>query len=113
MAQDFRPEDIATVQRALVSVDFVLLLAACLLSLFALPRLALFAATLRARIPLRARTLALSFALAVALFGASALCFRWLSAEQFPTQTAETLTLPFAERPAVAASDTAATRPAA
>ena len=69
MTQDFRPEDIATVQRALVSVDFVLLLAACLLSLFALRRLAPFAAALRARIPLRARTLALSFALALALFG--------------------------------------------
>ncbi|HEY0466764.1 MAG TPA: LTA synthase family protein [Polyangiaceae bacterium] len=87
-------------QRALVSLDLVLLLAACVLSLFALRRLAPFGEALRARIPLRARAAALAGALSLGLLGASALCFHWLAEAHFPAQVAETLTLtlPFAER---------------
>ncbi|HEY3252376.1 MAG TPA: hypothetical protein VGJ91_00425, partial [Polyangiaceae bacterium] len=98
MIQDFRPEDVAAVQRALVSFDLVLVLAAGLLSLFALRRWAPFGEALRARIPIRARTAVLASALTLGLLGASALCFRWLAGENFPTQTAETLTPGFAPR---------------
>ena len=98
MIQDFRPEDVAAIQRALVSFDLVLLLTAALLSLFALRRLAPLSETLQARIPLRARKPVLAGALVLALFGASALCFHWLADKHFPAQTAETLTLAFAER---------------
>ena len=98
MTQDFRPEDLELVQRALVSFDFVLLIAACLLSLFALRRWAPLGKALRARVPVRGRTLVLAVALALGLFGASALCFHWLSDQHFPAQTAETLKLEFAER---------------
>ncbi|MEI9952367.1 MAG: LTA synthase family protein [Pseudomonadota bacterium] len=98
MTQDFRPEDVAAVQRALVSFDLVLLLAAGLLSLFALRRLTPIGAALRARIPIRARTAVLAGSLALGLLGASALCFHWLAEEHFPVRTAETLTLEFAPR---------------
>jgi phosphoglycerol transferase MdoB-like AlkP superfamily enzyme len=60
--------------------------------------LAPFGQALRARLPVRARTAALSGVLLLALLAASALCFHWLSAKHFPTDTAETLTLQFAER---------------
>jgi hypothetical protein len=96
MNQDFRPEDIATVQRALVSVDLVLLLAACALSLFA--RLPSAPPASRTGSSSRTRTLVSIGASALGLLGASALCFQWLTSKHFPTQTAETLTLEFAQR---------------
>jgi phosphoglycerol transferase MdoB-like AlkP superfamily enzyme len=98
MMQDLRPEDVAAIQRALVSFDLVLLLAAALLALFARRNWAPLRESLQAQIPLRARKAALLGASALALLGASALCFHWLTDKQFPTQTAETLTLAFAER---------------
>ncbi|HYQ29003.1 MAG TPA: sulfatase-like hydrolase/transferase, partial [Polyangiaceae bacterium] len=100
MTQDFRPEDIATVQRALVSLDLALLFAACLLSLFALRRLAPYAPygeALRARTASRAGRALWAVALGIGLCAASALCFRWLTSEHFPAR-AETLTLAFAHR---------------
>src|SRR6478609_4305616 len=97
MNRDFRPEDIAAAQRALVSLDFALLVAACLLSLFALRRFAPLAESLRARIPSRARTAVWSVASVLGLLAVSAVCFHWLSDEHFPLQ-AETLALPFAQR---------------
>ena len=93
MTQDFSPEDVAFVQRALVSIDLVLLLAAGLLSLFALRRLAPFGEALRARIPPRARTAVLAAASLLALAAASALCVLWLGSQSFPARLAETLTL--------------------
>jgi len=98
MTQDFRPEDIATVQRALVSLDLVLLLAAGLLSLSALRRLASGVDATQARGSSRARTLALVGAWALGVLGASAACFHWLEGQHFPAQTAETLKLEFAQR---------------
>src|SRR6478609_4163257 len=93
MTQDFSPEDVAFVQRALVSIDLVLLLAAGLLSLFALRRLAPFGEALRARIPPRARTAVLAAASLLALAAASALGVLWLGSQSFPARLAETLTL--------------------
>ncbi|HKO49419.1 MAG TPA: LTA synthase family protein [Polyangiaceae bacterium] len=98
MPQDFRPEDIATVQRALVSLVVALLLAAGLLSLFALRHLASFSAALRTLIPQRVRTPLLAVLLVLGIFAASVACFRWLTERNFPTRTAETLTLEFAQR---------------
>ncbi len=98
MTQEFSPDDVAAVQRALVSFDFVLLLAAGLLSLFALRRLAPYREALWVRIPIPARTAVAAGALALGLLGASALCFHWLADKHFPAQTAETLTLDFAQR---------------
>jgi len=98
MTQDLRPEDVALVQRALVSLDLVLLLAAFALSLFAPRRAGASAEVARARGPRRTRTVLLALLLGVGLSVASALCFRWLTAQHFPTQTADTLTLEFAQR---------------
>jgi len=97
MTQDFRPEDIATVQRALISLDAVLLLAACLLSLLAWLRWAPAGPVAQARVVSRGRTLAVAGAWALGLGGASAACFRWLGSQHFP-QNVETLTLEFAQR---------------
>ena len=98
MTQDFSPEDVAFVQRALISFDLVLLLAAGLLSLFTLRRLAPFGEAVRARFPLRGRPAAITAALLLGIVGLSALCFRWLAGMHFPAQTAETLTLASAPR---------------
>jgi len=94
---DFQPEDIATAQRGLVSFDVALLLAAFLLSLLALRRLAPLGESLRARLPPRARRFAGPAATALALLALTGACFHWLSNEHFPAR-AETLTLPFAQR---------------
>lgn len=94
---DFQPEDIATAQRGLVSFDVALLLAALLLSLLALRRLAPLGETLRARLPPSTRRFARPAATTLGLLALTAACFHWLSNAHFPTQ-AENLTLPFAQR---------------
>jgi len=97
MTQEFRPEDVAAVQRGLLSFDLVLLLAACLLSALALRRIAPLRDAVRAYVPTRARVAVAVVAAALALFGASALCFHWLGAE-FPAQASDALMPDFAER---------------
>jgi phosphoglycerol transferase MdoB-like AlkP superfamily enzyme len=90
MTQDFRPEDIATVQRVLVSLDLTLLCAGCVISVFALPRLVTFADALRKRVPASRRVR--WAVLGLGLLGAAALCCYWLSSEGFPLR-GEQLTL--------------------
>jgi len=68
------------------------------LSLFARSRSASLGQALPARPPSRARTALLTVGLGLGLASVSALCFQWLANEHFPAQTAETLTLDFAQR---------------
>ncbi|HET7541345.1 MAG TPA: LTA synthase family protein, partial [Polyangiaceae bacterium] len=98
MIQDFRPEDIANLQRALVSLDLTLLLAASVASLFAMPRLAPFAEALRARVPAAARRRVWALvALGVGLLGTAAICYYGLSSAGFPV-LGEQLTLAYPQR---------------
>src|SRR6478609_3806059 len=97
MIQDFRPEGIANLQRALVSLDLTLVLAASTASLFALPRLARLGEALRARVPAAARRLVWALTLGVGLLGAAAICFYGLSSAGFPAG-GEQLKLAFPQR---------------
>src|SRR3954462_8492686 len=72
---DFQPEDIATAQCGLVSFDVEVLLAAFLLSLLALRRLAPFGEFLRARLPPSARRFARPAATALGLLAMTGACF--------------------------------------
>jgi len=98
MMQNFRPEDVALLQRALVSVVLALLLVAGVLSLFALRRLAPISTALRARIPVNAHRAARAAALGLGFLAASALCFQWLAHERFPLHAADSMTLVLAQR---------------
>jgi len=97
MNQDFQPENIAQVQRALVSLDLTLLLAAAGASLFALPRLAPHIEALRARVPAGARRAVWIAAISLGLLGVSAIALFSLSREGFPARS-EQLVLAFPQR---------------
>src|SRR5436190_2832481 len=92
MTQDFRPEDMAALQRGLLSVGLVLLFIAGLVSFWTLRALALVRQTARARIPRRA----LVPAVAVASLLAIALVYRGLTAERIPERLAGSLTIELA-----------------
>ena len=97
MTQDFRPEDVATVQRALVGLGVALLVLAACLSLFTARVLAPARSAISARIPARFRRLAASALLALGVLGASFRCFRWLEAKRWPDLFFESLTPQFAQ----------------
>ena len=98
MTQAFRPEDVATAQRALLSLDAALLFTASTLTLFAVPRLARVRSLVLERIPQRLRVAALGALLTLGILGASFGFYRWLEAQHFPERFAESLTPAFAER---------------
>jgi phosphoglycerol transferase MdoB-like AlkP superfamily enzyme len=91
MTQDFRPEDVATLQRALVSVDAALLLAAVVLSLLTIGRLAKTRDALAARIPKRFRNSALCGLLALFALGSAYFVYRTLDANHWPEAFPNTL----------------------
>ena len=92
MPLDHRPEDIANVQRALVSLDLALVFAASLASLFALQRLAVLGEALRARVPSLARRTVWVLLLGLGLLGSSATFWYGLASAGFPAR-GEQLTL--------------------
>ncbi len=99
MTQDFRPEDVTAVQRALVGLDVALLALGALLAglVVALgPRWSSLRGALLARIPARARfaTLTALGALLVAVLSYAS--YHALEANLFPSKLAESLTPSFA-----------------
>ncbi|MEO6603897.1 MAG: LTA synthase family protein [Polyangiaceae bacterium] len=96
MTQDFRPEDMATAQRAVVSVLLALLCTLSLLTAFAVARLARTRAAALVRIPARVRVPSIAALLTLAVFGISYAAYRWLEANAFPFRLADSLTPDFA-----------------
>ncbi|HEY1533964.1 MAG TPA: hypothetical protein VGF76_08090, partial [Polyangiaceae bacterium] len=95
MTQDFRPEDLATLQRVLVSVDAALLLAASVLSLLTISRLAKTRDALALRIPQRFRNSALRGLLALFAWGSAYFVYRTLDANHWPEAFPDTLSQGF------------------
>ncbi|MEP7052712.1 MAG: LTA synthase family protein [Pseudomonadota bacterium] len=97
MTQDLSPEAIATLQRALVSIDAALLLLACLATLFALPGPARVRVQLTTRLPARFRGMLVPALLAFVVFVVAYLAFRGLEARRWPEQFPGTLEPSFAQ----------------
>src|SRR5450432_2890346 len=91
MTQDFRPEDLATLERALVTVDAALLLVASTLSLLTIRPLAKARDALSARIPQRFRNGVLRALLALFALGCGFFVYRTLDADHWPQAFPETL----------------------
>jgi phosphoglycerol transferase MdoB-like AlkP superfamily enzyme len=96
MTQDFRPEDVALLQRGLVSVVAALMLTGVGLSVLAIPHLARARAAAAARIPARFRAAALRALSALCVAIAAYCVFRALEANRWPEQFPETLAQGFA-----------------
>jgi len=92
MTLDFRPEEIATAQRALLSLDLTFLLAACLLTVLGGRHWAEVRQKLLVRVPERLRGTVWWAGVSLAMLGVAAVGFYWLDRAQFPLGV-ETLTL--------------------
>ncbi|HEY3665864.1 MAG TPA: LTA synthase family protein [Polyangiaceae bacterium] len=91
MTQDFRPEDVALLQHALLSADAALLLVAAVLSLLSIARLSRAREQLAARIPARFRLLTQRGLLALFALAAGYAVFRSLETNHFPEAFPDTL----------------------
>lgn len=91
MTQDFRPEDLATLQRALVSIDAALLLSALLAALLRLGGLARMREQLAARLPARFRGAAQLALLGLFTLSVAYVCFQRLEADRWPELFLDTL----------------------
>jgi phosphoglycerol transferase MdoB-like AlkP superfamily enzyme len=98
MTQDFRPEDMATAQRAFIGLLLALLCTASSLITFGAPSLARTRATLLARIPARFRAQSLAALLTLLVLGLGYVAYRWLEASAFPFALADSLAPGFAEK---------------
>jgi len=97
MTQDFRPEDVATLQRVLLSVDAALVLTACAASVLALGGLRRVRETMTTRIPPRFRRAAPIAVFVLLSLVVSFALFRRLEADRWPELFPGSLTPSFAQ----------------
>ncbi len=96
MLRDFSPENLALLQRALLSVAAASLLALLALSLLGIPRLHQALSAVFSRVPPRARGIAFGSALGLAILGASYALYRRSTANGWPERLPDALPPDFA-----------------
>jgi len=98
MTQDFRPEDVTTVQRALIGLLLALLFTTSSLIAIGVPGLARARTAALSRIPARFRVPGVAALLVLFVLGLSYAGYSWLEASLFPLRLADSLSPDFAER---------------
>lgn len=98
MTQDFRPEDVATAQRACAGLLLALLFTTSSLMLLGVSSVARTRAALLERVPARLRKSGPALLFALVVLGLTYVAYRALEASVFPVRLADSLTPDFAGR---------------